>query len=366
MKKTLIALTVAALASTSASAFKAYSNEGTEVNVSGDIKFAVLKEQTKVNGVKTVHGRTDVDYKGASLKVNAKHTFGDLYAVGQYKFGVDYGSGVNETKEAFLGLGTTSGHLVTVGKQPTFMDEAGKAGHDNIFGLTAKYGKTSGAKVLAYRFTGVEGLTVGADYAFAESRGNDREVNANFKNAFDMGVAYEQGPLSAVVNLGHENFKPVTVNGVSAKHNKTSFNASVAYEVVDGVTLAGDMGYSVEKNTVASHLIYTPWTLLPKLHSHFAKTKAFYFTPGVEAKVADAVSVYGNLHYEVAKTTFDVFQNKTKTVGINLGAKYSFTDNVSAFVETQLSKAKYTRNYGSFRERTTKNRAIGVGMKVEW
>ncbi len=356
MKKTLIALTVAALASTSASAFKAYSNEGTEVNVSGDIKFAVLKEQAKRKAavanaeyVDYVHGRTDVDYKGASLKVNAKHTFGDLYAVGQYKFGVNYDSGVNETKEAFLGLGTTSGHLVTVGKQPTFMDEAGKANHDNIFGLNAKFGKTSGAKVLAYRFTGVEGLTVGADYAFAESRADadlsntiGREVTGQFKNAFDMGVAYEQGPLSAVVNFGHQNFKPVP----TGKHDMNSLNASFAYEVVDGVTVAVDTGYQVEKIGVA-------------------KGKDFYFTPGVEAKVVDNVSVYGNFHYYVHKLTTPATWTKGKTLGMNLGAKYSFTDNVSAFVETQLSKSTVSYANNPYNQ-VTKRRAIGVGMKVEW
>ncbi|MDP8101847.1 porin [Phocoenobacter atlanticus] len=300
MKKTLVALTVAALTATSASALTVYQQDNNSIEVGGAIKLALSKETGK---------KTEMLKKDAKINVKAKYGIGsDAYALGFY----EYDFLTPKVKKAYVGLGN-SAHQVTFGMQNTIGDDVGEAGFDNLYGVGKSYVDGSGDDLISYRYTGLENWTFGLDYNVKVGNEDSK------KNAAVLGAIYSADNFTAEF-------------AYQRKDKRNSVDTAFSVQA-DNVKYALDFGFSKDKDS--------------KVVGDNSKTD-YYVAPGVKVQL-DKTGLYGTYAYEK--------KAGKKSHGVNLGVDYAIAKNSLLFVE-----GNYTKEKGADKA----NKAIGVGMKVEW
>ncbi|MDD6909578.1 porin [Actinobacillus minor] len=350
MKKTLVALSVAAFAA-SANAVTVLDAEGTKVDFEGSLRLIMEKtnEKTKAADGTLVSKASESKLRNAGSRfgVKVKHQLGeDFYALGRVEFRFNKNNKDDQfgdlyAHRAYVGLGSKQFGEIAFGRQVTIADDLSQT-NDYEYGLIPKgdYIPTSGTQVVRYDYRGVEGLQLSANYNFNE---NDDPLlnNGAVKNAIGVGALYSVGDVDVRLAYGRTNYETNTAD----KHTKDGYLASASYAFGD-FTLIGDFGYRHEK-------------------SGAAKTDAFYVSPGFKYQVVPTSSVYGNYLYERVKTKDT---SKEKTHGFLLGVDYKFHKQVVAFVEGKVVQTKeYNKvnNGYEYAEKTT-DKAIGVGMRVYW
>ena len=376
MKKTLVALSVAAFAA-SAQAVTVLDAEGTKIDFEGSLRLIMEKDSTKTtkaNG--TVSSKTSdstLRNAGSRFGVKVKHQLGeDFYALSRLEFRFNDTKSEDQfgrlyAKRAYVGLGSKQFGELTFGRQVVISDDLSQT-NDYEYGLIPKgdYVPTSGTQVVRYDYRGIEGLQLSANYNFNQKHDdNGNELNKTtttyvvdpntntatpvtsvteyraIKNAYGVGALYSVGDLDVRASYGHTNYE----TEAAYKHRKDGYLASASYAFGD-FKLIGDFGYAHEK--VAD-----------------AKTNKYYVSPGFVYQVVPTSSVYGNYLYEHVKTKDD---SKEKTHGFLLGVDYKFHKQVVAFVEGKYVRTKAYDYNGSSYDYTTKttDKAIGVGMRVYW
>ena len=350
MKKTLAALIVSAFAASAANAAVVYDNEGTKVELNGSLRLIMEKADKKVyNAANQSTKKTNSALRNAGSRfgITVKHNLdNDFYALGRLEFRFDDTDSRDKfgrlyAKRAYVGLGSKATGDITFGRQLTIADDLSQA-VDYEYGLIPKeeYIPTAGTGVIRYDYKGIEGLQLSANYNFGQ-RNNEKGklLKPGIKNAYAVGALYTVGDLDARFAYGHTSFE----TDASYKHRLDGFLASLGYKFGD-FTLTGDFGYAHEKE-------------------NDAKTNKFYVSPGFAYQVTPASQVYGNYLYERVKGE----TTKDKTHGFLLGADYKLHKQVVVFLE---GKYVTTKNYaenangGYAYDGKTKDRAIGVGMRV--
>lgn len=364
MKKTLVALAVTAFAA-SASAVTVYENEGTKVDFDGSVRVLLAKESQKVGDAKSTDGHSNLKNSGSRFSLHAKHNIAeDFYALLHYETRFKNGAsntagwGNISTDKAYVGLGG-QGHLVTFGKQVVIGDEIGQAGYDKSYDVGSANVKngfdiltTSSDSAVNYKFTGVKGLTLGANYNFANNR-TDSEVNAvnshsavkgeNAKSGFGVGAVYgfdvaEGQSLTFALGYSHDDFTTAS----KTKADKDGVYAGAKYSA-GMFDVALDLGRGVQKIGQA-------------------KSKMNYLRAGGRVNLSDA-GVYTNYSYGTVKQQFnDNYKNTAHQ--FMLGADYKLHKHVVTYVEGRLTKQKEKTDSTKFVKTTDK--AIGVGMRVFW
>lgn len=350
MKKTLAALIIGAFAASAANAAVVYDNEGTKVEVGGSLRLILEKTNAKGNKADTKRTHSGVRNAASRLEVKVKHNLDSgYYALGYLQVRLDGkqgagakgdGFGALGTKRAFVGLGHKERGEVTFGRQATFADSLSTA-KDYTYGIIDKdhYLPDEGDSVVRYTYKGIEGLTVGADYLFADERDADNQVeNKALKSGFQAGVAYEDG-IIAKFGYGRTNYKSAT----SQKHHVDGFLATLGYDF-GGAIVSLDGGYAKEKDMGKN-------------------IKKFYVSPGFQYQVTDLSSVYGNYKYEQIKDG-DTYP-KTKQHGFLLGVDYKLHKQVVTYVEGKYQVIKGYNAQGNYEQNSKiKDKAIGVGLRV--
>ena len=350
MKKTLAALIVSAFAASAANAAVVYDNEGTKVELNGSLRLIMEKADKKEYdraGKSTKKTNSALRNAGSRFGITVKHNLdNDFYALGRLEFRFDDTDSRDKfgrlyAKRAYVGLGSKATGDITFGRQLTIADDLSQA-VDYEYGLIPKeeYIPTAGTGVIRYDYKGIEGLQLSANYNFGQKNNEKgKALDPAIKNAFGFGALYTAGDLDARFAYGHTSFE----TDASYKHRLDGFLASLGYKFGD-FTLTGDFGYAHEKE-------------------NDAKTNKFYVSPGFAYQVTPASQVYGNYLYERVKGEAD----KDKTHGFLLGADYKLHKQVVVFLE---GKYVTTKNYaenangGYAYDGKTKDRAIGVGMRV--
>ena len=350
MKKTLAALIVSAFAASAANAAVVYDNEGTKVELNGSLRLIMEKADKKEYdraGKSTKKTNSALRNAGSRFGITVKHNLdNDFYALGRLEFRFDDTDSRDKfgrlyAKRAYVGLGSKATGDITFGRQLTIADDLSQA-VDYEYGLIPKeeYIPTAGTGVIRYDYKGIEGLQLSANYNFGQKNNEKgKALDPAIKNAFGFGALYTAGDLDARFAYGHTSFE----TDASYKHRLDGFLASLGYKFGD-FTLTGDFGYAHEKE-------------------NDAKTNKFYVSPGFAYQVTPASQVYGNYLYERVKGESD----KDKTHGFLLGADYKLHKQVVVFLE---GKYVTTKNYaenangGYAYDGKTKDRAIGVGMRV--
>ncbi len=381
MKKTLIALTVAALA-TSVSAVEVFNKDGVTVNVKGDVKATVTKQATAFED--TYNGKDKAAKKAAeeSNKADTVWTLATLEAKGSAKVGVDvkydtdFGYVVagfehklvgSETSKAFAGVGNKQFGQLTVGKQNTIADEVGSdALKENIFGkVSSGYLAGDAEKSVAYRFEGVKDLVVGADYVFLNDTTGDNKVLT--KNAtkeqytLDLGAKYTYGDVTLSGAYGFTHFNGVhKENKEEFAHNVNAFDLGATY-VYDIFTLGAKAGF--KHNSLVG-------TETKDGKTEAVSSTGFYVAPAVSVKL-DKATVFTGYGLTWSKTTFDKAEADL-THTFNLGAEYELVKNAKVFAEYKFgvtTDKEVKDDMGKVivdLERTNFTNDFGVGMKVEW
>ena len=350
MKKTLAALIVSAFAASAANAAVVYDNEGTKVELNGSLRLIMEKADKKEYdraGKSTKKTNSALRNAGSRFGITVKHNLdNDFYALGRLEFRFDDTDSRDKfgrlyAKRAYVGLGSKATGDITLGRQLTIADDLSQA-VDYEYGLIPKeeYIPTAGTGVIRYDYKGIEGLQLSANYNFGQKNNEKgKALDPAIKNAFGFGALYTAGDLDARFAYGHTSFE----TDASYKHRLDGFLASLGYKFGD-FTLTGDFGYAHEKE-------------------NDAKTNKFYVSPGFAYQVTPASQVYGNYLYERVKGE----TTKDKTHGFLLGADYKLHKQVVVFLE---GKYVTTKNYaenangGYAYDGKTKDRAIGVGMRV--
>ena len=350
MKKTLAALIVSAFAASAANAAVVYDNEGTKVELNGSLRLIMEKADKKEYdraGKSTKKTNSALRNAGSRFGITVKHNLdNDFYALGRLEFRFDDTDSRDKfgrlyAKRAYVGLGSKATGDITFGRQLTIADDLSQA-VDYEYGLIPKeeYIPTAGTGVIRYDYKGIEGLQLSANYNFGQKNNEKgKALDPAIKNAFGFGALYTAGDLDARFAYGHTSFD----TDASYKHRLDGFLASLGYKFGD-FTLTGDFGYAHEKE-------------------NDAKTNKFYVSPGFAYQVTPASQVYGNYLYERVKGE----TTKDKTHGFLLGADYKLHKQVVVFLE---GKYVTTKNYaenangGYAYDGKTKDRAIGVGMRV--
>ena len=350
MKKTLAALIVTAFAASAANAAVVYDNEGTKVELNGSLRLIMEKadkKQYNAAGQSTKKANSALRNAGSRFGITVKHNLdNDFYALGRLEFRFDDTDSRDKfgrlyAKRAYVGLGSKATGDITFGRQLTIADDLSQA-VDYEYGLIPKeeYIPTAGTGVVRYDYKGIEGLQLSANYNFGQKNNEKgKALDPAIKNAFGFGALYTAGDLDARFAYGHTSFE----TDASYKHRLDGFLASLGYKFGD-FTLTGDFGYAHEKE-------------------NDAKTNKFYVSPGFAYQVTPASQVYGNYLYERVKGE----TTKDKTHGFLLGADYKLHKQVVVFLE---GKYVTTKNYaenangGYAYDGKTKDRAIGVGMRV--
>ena len=350
MKKTLAALIVSAFAASAANAAVVYDNEGTKVELNGSLRLIMEKADKKEYdraGKSTKKTNSALRNAGSRFGITVKHNLdNDFYALGRLEFRFDDTDSRDKfgrlyAKRAYVGLGSKATGDITFGRQLTIADDLSQA-VDYEYGLIPKeeYIPTAGTGVIRYDYKGIEGLQLSANYNFGQKNNEKgKALDPAIKNAFGFGALYTAGDLDARFAYGHTSFE----TDASYKHRLDGFLASLGYKFGD-FTLTGDFGYAHEKE-------------------NDAKTNKFYVSPGFAYQVTPASQVYGNYLYERVKGE----AAKDKTHGFLLGADYKLHKQVVVFLE---GKYVTTKNYaenangGYAYDGKTKDRAIGVGMRV--
>ena len=192
MKKTVIALAIAAFAATgAANAATVYNQDGTKVELGGSARIFLGKLGKDQRG--------DLVNDGSRIKINATHTLDNgLSAFVGYETrfngsqkekqsGSDTSFGNITTKKLFVGFGFENVGKLSFGRQATTADDVlgdglyYRSGANNI--LT-----TSADKSIKFRSADFEGFSFGADYLF----GNPNKVtaNKNYKNGAGVAAFY--------------------------------------------------------------------------------------------------------------------------------------------------------------------------------
>ena len=350
MKKTLAALIVSAFAASAANAAVVYDNEGTKVELNGSLRLIMEKADKKVYDAanhSSKKANSALRNAGSRFGITVKHNLdNDFYALGRVEFRFDDTTSRDKfggvyAKRAYVGLGSKAIGELKFGRQLTIADDLSQA-NDYEYGFIPKeeYIPTAGTGVVRYDYKGIEGLQLSANYNFGQKNNEKGKLlDTPIKNAYAVGALYTAGDLDARFAYGHTNFE----TGATYKHRVDGFLASLGYKFGD-FTLTGDFGYGHEKE-------------------NDAKTNKFYVSPGFAYQVTPASQVYGNYLYERVKGEAD----KDKTHGFLLGADYKLHKQVVVFLE---GKYVTTKNYaenangGYAYDGKTKDRAIGVGMRV--
>lgn len=359
MKKTLVALTVAAFAASSAQALTVLDQDGTKVDFNGSLRLIMEKGSVKTTDIAT---RTSSKTSSSALRnagsrfgVNVKHMLGeDFYALGRLEFRFDDTSSRDQfgslyAKRAYVGLGSKQYGDVTFGRQVTIADDLNQA-DDYEYGIIPKgdYIPTSGTGVIRYDYKGIEGLQLSTNYNFGQQHNDKgRALSTNIKNGYAAGAIFARDAYDLRVAYGHTNYE----TGTDKTSRKDGYLASLGYTVGD-LILTGDFGYAHEKNENTA-----------------VKTNKFYVSPGFQYQVIPASKVYGNYLYERSKTQENSeAAGKTKTHGFLLGVDYKFHKQVVAFVEGKYTRTKeYSANDNGYDyDSKTNDKAIGVGMRVFW
>lgn len=352
MKKTLVALAVAAFAS-SASALTVYEADGSKVDFDGSIRLRLDKGDSKVDKGAKKEKHSNLHNDGSRFGVKMQHNIADdFYALGRVEFRFDgTAAGTDKfgdlyAKRAYVGLGSKQYGELTFGRQVLIGDDIAQAGFDKAYGTFDGTLTAASNSAVRYDYKGIEGLQVGVDYRFAEKRDANNDVVVNeAKSGYGIGAVYNfkvaEGQ-SATVAAGYTRDNYAT--GTKVKKHKDAWQVGAKY-TVNALTLAADYAGSFMKEGAS-------------------KDRFNGFRVGAKYQVTPAVAVYGNYGHAVAKdkegnatvskTTYDKFM---------LGAEYKLHKNVLTYVEGGLGKAKTTD--GTLTSKTT-NKDVGVGLRVNW
>uniref|UniRef100_UPI00403DF3C4 porin n=1 Tax=Pasteurella multocida TaxID=747 RepID=UPI00403DF3C4 len=332
MKKTIVALAVAAVAATSANAATVYNQDGTKVDVNGSVRLLLKKEKDM---------RGDLIDNGSRVSFKASHDLGEgLSVLGYAELRFSKSKDVKDKKGkvnqpignevhakrlyagfAYEGLGT-----LTFGNQLTIGDDVGVSDYtyfnSGINGVLI----TSGQKAINFKSAEFNGFTFGGAYVFSGDANKDalRDgrgfVVAGLYNRQigDVGFAFEAGYSQKYVE--------------QKKEKAFLVGAELSYA---GLALGVDYAQS-------------------KVTNVGGKKRALEV--GLNYDLNDKAKVYTDFIWKKESPKGNV--KRTRTVAVGFG--YKLHKQVETFVEGAWGRKKDADG------KTTKDNVVGTGLRVHF
>ncbi|HHE3663215.1 TPA: porin [Pasteurella multocida] len=343
MKKTIVALAVAAVAATSANAATVYNQDGTKVDVNGSVRLLLKKEKDM---------RGDLIDNGSRVSFKASHDLGEgLSALGyaELRFSDDvkdkYGNVVKQpignkvhAKRLYAGFAYEGLGTLTFGNQLTIGDDVGVSDYtyfnSGINGVLI----TSGQKAINFKSAEFNGFTFGGAYVFSGDANKDalRDgrgfVVAGLYNRQigDVGFAFEAGYSQKYVKQVDDIVAPTKEWDEKEKAFLVGTELSYA-----GLALGVDYAQS-------------------KMTNVEGKKRALEV--GLKYDLNDKAKVYTDFIWEKEGPKGDVTRNRTVAVGFG----YKLHKQVETFVEAAWGREKDSDGV------TTKNNVVGTGLRVHF
>nr|BBC82074.1 major outer membrane protein [Histophilus somni] len=368
MKKTLVALAVAAVAA-SANATTVYNQNGTKVDVGGRVDVMLGKFGDAQ--------RTDLRNNNSRVEFKAEHEVQNgLKAIGAVRFGLgdneDEDSSFNGVKVSKLWLGLKHNDIgkVTFGKQDTTADDVQLNDHTYIFGGNNNL-VTSGDKVVSFRTADIqlaEGQTLGfgADYGFGEAHKKDIELRSpdrhlELKNTYGVSAFYAGnfGDIKVNANAGY------TVRNENAL-------AGPIVSKTDNQQQAWRLATQVEFGPASLGVEYGQTVYQSKVQHEFQGSARFVEVGAKYAVLPDVLNVYTQWQRNSLRSASGTFARKfkqpfslsyVKLIDLNLqqhgkavqnvfivGADYAFNKNLLAYAEFANSRVKAPKKAENVRE----------------
>lgn len=346
MKKTLVALAVAAVAATSANAAVVYNQDGTKVEVGG--QFRVL--MTKYTGE-----HADLKNPGSRVIIRGTQDLGDGYSalanleVRFDKNDTDSFSDI-EAKRVYAGFAKEGVGTLTFGKQLTNLDDVAVSDYTYDLG-GVKQTKNSANKVAKFRSADFAGFSFGLDYIFADDS-NKNTNEDNLGRGFGVSAFYTTPEFAADTKLNFEaGFSQVKITD---DVNENAF--TVATELVSGPFALG-VDYSQKKRSDNANGItdddYSAKDVTAVLGG-FNKVRELEV--GAKYNYLDNASIYGEyINGKATKANGNTYVKRNTFI---LGTDYWFTKSVVAYLEGGTTKLKDQAD-----NKATDNK-IGVGFRV--
>ncbi|HII3849715.1 TPA: porin [Pasteurella multocida] len=339
MKKTIVALAVAAVAATSANAATVYNQDGTKVDVNGSVRLILKKEKNE---------RGDLVDNGSRVSFKASHDLGEglsALAYTELRFSKNVTVQVKEPQGkvvreydveklgnnvhvkrlyagfAYEGLGT-----LTFGNQLTIGDDVGVSDYTYFLGGINNL-LSSGEKAINFKSAEFNGFTFGGAYVFSADA--DKQAPRDGRGFVVAGLYNRKmGDVGFALEAGYSQ-KYVTV----AKQEKAFMvGTELSYA---GLALGVDYAQSKVTNV---------------------EGKKRALEVGLNYDINDKAKVYTDLIWakEGPKGA------TTRDRAIILGAGYKLHKQVETFVEGGWGREKDANGV------TTKDNKVGVGLRVHF
>lgn len=373
MKKTLAALIVGAFAASAANAVVVYNNEGTKVELGGRLSVIAEQSSSTEDDQKQQHGT--LRNQGSRFHIKATHNLGDgFYAQGylETRFASDFTKEKSDhfsdisTKYAYVTLGNNTFGEVKLGRAKTIADEITTA-EDKEYGLlnSKKYIPTSGSTI-GYTFNAIDGLVLGANYLFAQERalneydpalGKIGEVGVGkISNGIQVGAKYDANNIIVGIAYGRTNYKDTNYQKKRSSSSSSYYIyqgkkeevngalASLGYRFSDlGLLVSLDSGYAKTKNYKAKH------------------EKSYFVSPGFQYELMEDTNLYGNFKYE--RNSIDQGE-KEREHAVLFGIDHKLHKQVLTYIEGAYARTRTAANDSKTKEKTEKEKSVGVGLRV--
>ncbi|WAX72486.1 porin [Gallibacterium anatis] len=365
MKKTLVALAVAAVAATSANAAVVYNQDGTKVDVGGSFRVLLSKNTDE---------RADLKNVGSRVWIKGTQDLGDGYsALANLEIRFEGNNNENsfsdiQAKRVYAGFAKEGVGTLTFGNQLTNLDDVQVADYTYDLG-GIKQTATSGKKVAKFRSADFAGFSFGLDYLFGEKNKEDNngKHKYNADSGFGVSAFYTTPDFAADTRLNFEaGFSQLKVAKrardavkkhyeIDKDHKVNAF--SVGVELVSGPFSLG-VDYSQKKATDDVNSVAYKFTKDgDAVDVPFNKIRELQV--GAKYKYLENASIYGEYINGKATAVGENVGNKwTKRNTFILGTDYWFTKSVVAYLEGGTTQYKYDNDD---KDRDNK---IGVGFRV--
>jgi len=350
MKKTVIALAIAAFAATgAANAATVYNQDGTKVELGGSARIFLGKLGKDQRG--------DLVNDGSRIKINATHTldnglsafvgyetrFKDKQKENQEGSGTTFGNIV--TNKLFVGFGFENVGKLSFGRQATTADDVlgdglyYRSGDNNI--LT-----TSADKSIKFRSADFEGFSFGADYLF----GNPEKYTTNDSYKNGVGVTafynYDFEKNHNIEFAAGYTFDRYDLNSSLASRKEHNWLLSSHYRL-DAFKFAVAYGQHTKKETGVAH-----------------DTKGKYIFLESKYDLADVAGIPSTLGLQWERYSEKDYNGQDQGKSIKnqyiAMADYKLSKNVVPYV--QYTRATEKDNVG---QRTSEN-IYGAGLRVHF
>nr|ABD94067.1 outer membrane protein [Pasteurella multocida] len=339
MKKTIVALAVAAVAATSANAATVYNQDGTKVDVNGSVRLLLKKEKDE---------RGDLVDNGSRVSFKASHDLGEglsALAYAELRFSTKVKKTVKEgqvertyeverigndvhVKRLYAGFAYEGLGTLTFGNQLTIGDDVGVSDYTYFLGGINNL-LSSGEKAINFKSAEFNGFTFGGAYVFSADA--DKQAPRDGRGFVVAGLYNRKmGDVGFALEAGYSQ-KYVTV----AKQEKEK-----AFMVGTELSYAGlALGVDYAQSKVTN-----------------VEGKKRALEVGLKYDLNDKAKVYTDLIWakEGPKGA------TTRDRSVILGAGYKLHKQVETFVEGGWGREKDANGV------TTKNNKVGVGLRVHF